>query len=287
MHHRLRPFRGGGPKRSALLLLLVAVLLVCGPIAHRVLAQSFGDQLQSPETERFLHDGKILTLGETLGGVTRSRQATVEFNGQTRFAVWKTIDQKRTGVTKLGTAGYEINFQDTWKNEVPAYELDKLLGLGMVPATVSRRYRSAEGALTAWVDLGMSEAERLKKQLVPPDSAAWSRRMANVTLFDNLIYNIDRHANNIYITKDWNIILIDHSRSFRSFTELRTESDLRRFSRSILAALEKIDRATLNDKMSRYLDGGQLDALMARREAILARARRLVQEQGEAAVLFE
>lgn len=111
--------------------------------------------------------------------------------------------------------------------------------------------------------------------------------MANVTLFDNLIYNIDRHANNIYITKDWNIILIDHSRSFRSFTELRTESDLRRFSRSILAALEKIDRATLNDKMSRYLDGGQLDALMARREAILARARRLVQEQGEAAVLFE
>jgi hypothetical protein len=277
MHRRLRPFSAAA---------LIAVLLVCGPIAHRLLAQSFGDQLQSVETERFLRDGKIMKLGDTLGGVTRSRQATLELNGQTRFAVWKTIDQKKTGVTSLGTAGYEINFQDTWKNEVPAYELDKLLGLGMVPASVSRKYRNVEGALTAWVDLGMSEAERLKKQLVPPDPAAWSQNMSKVQLFDNLIYNIDRHANNIYITTDWHIILIDHSRSFRSFTELRTESDLRRFSRSILAAMEKLDRPTLDEKMSRYLDGGQIDALLARRDAIVARARRLVQEQGEAAVLF-
>jgi hypothetical protein len=110
--------------------------------------------------------------------------------------------------------------------------------------------------------------------------------MAKVQLFDNLIYNIDRHANNIYITKDWNIILIDHSRSFRSFSELRTESDLRRFSRSMLAALEKLDRETLQQKMSKYLDGGQIDAVLARRDAIVARAHRLVQEQGEAAVLF-
>ena len=84
----------------------------------------------------------------------------------------------------------------------------------MVPATVSPlRFRNAEGALTAWVDLGMSEAERLKKQLPPPNPATWSQKMANVVLFDNLIYNIDRHSNNIYITKDWDIILIDHSRS--------------------------------------------------------------------------
>src|SRR5262245_64240655 len=109
MHRRLRPFSAAA---------LVAIVLVCGPIAHRALAQCFGNEIQSPETEQFLQQGKILKLGETLGGVTRSRQAIVEFNGQTRFAVWKTIDMKKTGVTKLGTAGYEINFQDTWKNEV-------------------------------------------------------------------------------------------------------------------------------------------------------------------------
>jgi hypothetical protein len=263
----------------------VAAVLVCGPLAHRLLAQSF-DRLQSAEIERFLTEASIVRLGETLGGVTRSRQAVLQLDGISHFAVWKTIDEKRTGVTSLGRAGSEINFRDTWKTEIPAYELDKLIGLNMVPAAVARTYRNTEGALIAWVDLGMSEADRLKKQLTPPDSGSWSQNMANVQLFDNLIYNIDRHSNNIWITKNWDIILIDHSRSFRPFNELRTESELRRFSKSLLAALGKLDRATLDKKLSKYLDGQQIAALLARRDAILARARRLVEEQGEAAVLF-
>jgi hypothetical protein len=262
----------------------IAAVLVCGPVAHRLLAQSF-DKLQSTEIERFLTESPI-RLGKTLGGVTRSRQAILELDGVTRYAVWKTIDEKRTGVTSLGRAGSEINFQDTWKTEIPAYELDKLIGLNMVPAAVARTYQNKQGALIAWVDLGMSEGERVKKQLAPPNAAAWSQNMANVQLFDNLIYNIDRHANNIWITKDWDIILIDHSRSFRAFNNLRTESELRRFSKSLLAALGKLDRATLDKKMSKYLEGAQIGALLARRDAILARARRLAEEQGEAAVLF-
>ena len=34
--------------------------------------------------------------------------------------------------------------------------------------------------------------------------------MFKVRLFDNLIYNVDRHLNNILITKDFEIRLIDH-----------------------------------------------------------------------------
>lgn len=275
MHARLRALGAAA---------LVAALIVCAPAVDRVLAQSF-QGLQSPETERFLSDAPIVRLGKTLGGVTRSQQAILELNGVQRFAVWKTIDEKKNGVTSLGR-GTEIGFQDTWKTEIPAYELDKLLGLKMVPPAVARTYRNREGSLTAWVDLGMPEAERLKKQLAPPDSEDWSRKMANVRLFDNLIYNVDRHANNIYITNTWDIILIDHSRSFRPHEELLTEEELRRFSRSLLAALEKLDRATLVERMSKFIDRYQIEAVLARRDKIVARARRLVQEWGEAAVLF-
>jgi len=275
MHHRVRLLGATAA---------VALLVVCAPPVHRLLAQSF-ESLQSPESERFLAEAPM-RLGKTLSGVTRSRQAILELNGVSHFAVWKTIDDVRKGVTNLGRGGYEINFSDTWKNEVPAYELDKLLGLKMVPVAVSRTYRNTPGALIAWVDLGMSEADRLAKQLIPPNPSDWSQKMANVQLFDNLIYNIDRHANNIYITTDWNVILIDHSRSFRSFSDLRTENELRRFSKSLLTALEKLDRNAFQKRMSKYLDGPQVESLFARRDAILARARRLVQEQGEAAVLF-
>ena len=54
----------------------VAAVLVCGPVAQRLLAQSF-DGLQSAEIERFLTEAPIVRLGETLGGVTRSRQAVL------------------------------------------------------------------------------------------------------------------------------------------------------------------------------------------------------------------
>ncbi len=86
-----------------------------------------------------------IRLGKTLGGVTRSRQAILELDGVSHFAVWKTIDDKRTGVTSLGRGASEINFRDTWKTEIPAYELDKLLGLNMVPAAVARTFRQHGG----------------------------------------------------------------------------------------------------------------------------------------------
>jgi hypothetical protein len=105
-------------------------------------------------------------------------------------------------------------------------------------------------------------------------------------MFDNLIYNVDRHLNNIQITGDWKVVLIDHSRAFRRFAQLRAETDLRRFSRSLLAAMEKLDEPTLAARLSRYLDRYQIEGILERRDLIVARAKRLAAEQGEAAVLF-
>jgi tRNA A-37 threonylcarbamoyl transferase component Bud32 len=249
-----------------------------------LLAQSF-ETLQSLEMERFLHEAKIVRLGKTLGGVTMSRQAILELDGVTRFAVFKTIDEKKSGLTEL-SKGSEINFQDSWRTEIPAYELDKLLGLGMVPTTVARAFDGKEGSLQAWVDLPMCEAERLKKKIRAPEAETWNQQIHKVRMFDNLIYNTDRHANNICISKDWQVILIDHSRAFRSFSTLRAGNDLVRFSRSMLAAMEKLDHATLTAKTSKYLDSYQIEGILKRRDLIVERARRLAKERGEAAVLF-
>jgi hypothetical protein len=248
------------------------------------LPQSF-ETVQGEEVERFLTEAKFVRLGKTLGGVTQARQAILELDGVTRFGVFKTIDESRSGYTQLSKGG-EINFQDSWRTEIPAYELDKLLQLRMVPVTVERTYNGKGGSLQAWVDLGMSEAERLKKKISSPDVEAWNRQIHKVRMFDNLIYNTDRHLNNIWISKDWNVILIDHSRSFRPFGQLRAENDLTRFSRSLLEAMEKLDKPTLTKHMSKYLTAFQIDSVLQRRDLIVQRARRLASEKGEAAVLF-
>jgi len=278
---------GGGVMRRRIALASVAARwLVLGSVTSVGLGvpQAF-ESVQGQDVERFLTEAKIVRLGKTLGGVTRSKQAILELDGVTRFGVFKTIDDKRSGATQLDR-GVEIEFQDSWRTEIPAYELDKLLGLGMVPVTVERTYGGAQGSLQAWVDLGTSEADRVKKKIPVPDVEAWNRQIYKVRMFDNLIYNNDRHLNNIWISKAWTVILIDHSRAFRPFGQLRTERDLTRFSRSLLDAIEKLDKATLTARLGKHLSAIQIDGLLQRGDLIVQRARRLAAEKGEAAVLF-
>jgi hypothetical protein len=249
------------------------------------LPQAF-EATQGQEVERFLTEARFVRLGKTLPGVTLSRQAILELDGVTHFGVFKTIDESRPGYTQLAGGAAEIDFQDSWRTEIPAYELDKLLGLGMVPVTVQRTYEGKQGSLQAWLNLGMSEAERLKKKISPPDTEAWNQQIHKVRIFDNLIYNTDRHLNNISISKDWKVILIDHSRTFRRFGQLRAEKDLTRFSQSLLDAMGKLEKATLTERLGKHLNRYQIDGILQRRDLIVQRARRLAMEKGEAAVLF-
>jgi hypothetical protein len=203
-------------------------------------AQETAEEFQGETVEQFLLKGRLTSMRNIPQGVTAPRRATLALDGLTHDAAFKTIDESKPGYTALQRGG-EINFQDSWHTEIPAYEIDKIIGLGMVPATVERELNGQRGSLQYWVASMMPEAERVKKKVSPPDSEAWNRQMFKVRLFDNLIYNTDRHLNNILVTKDFQIRLIDHSRSFRPFDELREPKDLTRFSRSLLEGIQKLD----------------------------------------------
>ena len=42
--------------------------------------------------------------------------------------------------------GTEFNFRDSWRYNVAAYRLDRLLELGMIPPSVERNYQRARRA---------------------------------------------------------------------------------------------------------------------------------------------
>jgi len=71
----------------------------------------------------------------------------------------------------------EFDFRDSWRHEVAAYELDKLLGLGLVPPTVERRIARQAGSLQMWVEGATTEDDRKQEGRAAPDAEAWNARI--------------------------------------------------------------------------------------------------------------
>ncbi|PYS53127.1 MAG: hypothetical protein DMG13_13840 [Acidobacteria bacterium] len=266
------------------------LILVAG-LSFLAAAQSSLPSYQGPEVEKFLSEAKITKMQDIPVGVTRPRKATLELDGITHFAAFKTIDEKKSGVTQLDR-GVEIEFQDSWRTEVAAYELDKLIGLGMVPATIQRTYDGKQGSMQFWLDyesagIKMDEKTRITKKLSPPNPINWNQQVAKVRLWDNLIYNTDRNLGNLLITEDWKIRLIDHSRTFRPFNQLKDPKALTTFSRTLLAKLEELTEPMLREHLGKHLTPYQIQGLLKRRDVILELSKKLVKEKGAGAVLYQ
>jgi hypothetical protein len=257
-----------------------AVLALLVAIAAPAAQQALPDY-QGPEAEAFLKNARITRTRGLSEGVTAPQQATLVRGDVTRFALLKTIDVERPGVATLSNGVVEVDFQDSWRTEVAAYEVDKIIGLGMVPATIEREHRGVRGSLQWWVESEWSESARRRDKIQPPDATAWNRQNLDMMLFDNLIYNNDRHLNNILVTKNFELRLIDHSRAFRTLAGLKDASMLTGFSRKLLAGLEKLDRETLRARTGRHLSANQISTMLTRRDQILALAKKLVAEKGE------
>jgi hypothetical protein len=265
--------------------LTLALIAWSIPAARGQEALETAAQFQGAAAERFLARARVRAMRDIGTGVTLPQRATLELDGTERWAVFKTIDIKKPGITQFGR-GSEMNFQDSWKCEIPAYVVDLMIGLKMVPATVERTINGQQGSLQWWIQSVMSEADRLDKRVAPPDPEAFERRMLKMHLFDELIANVDRHLNNVRITADFDLRLIDHSRSFRATRELKDPARLTRFSRSLLDAIATLDYRELRDRTVRWLEDGQIRAVLIRRDAILALAKQAVAEKGEAAVIY-
>src|SRR5262245_22489001 len=170
--------------------------------------------IQGREVEDFLKKGRFVAREPLGSGVSKSFKVTIEREGEKQFAVLKTIDQKRPGAHLNASGQMEIDFQDSWRTEVAAYEFDKLIGLGMVPATIARKspYDERPASLQLWVEASLTEAKRRQKAVIPPDAEYWAEQFSAMYVFDALIYNMDRHPDNLLISDTFDVRLIDHSR---------------------------------------------------------------------------
>jgi hypothetical protein len=226
--------------------------------------------LTDAEIEQFLLKAEVVKTKGTPKGVTGSLRATLSDGTITHDAHIQSIDEsKREFQTAKGT---EFNFRDSWTFNVAAYKLDRLLGLNMIPVSVSRRHRSKPSAFTWWLDdVMMDEGERLKKKVSPPELNRWYQQTQLVHLFDQLIYNVDRNMGNLVITNGWRLWAIDHTRAFRTHDTLKSPGIVTRCDRQVFERLKQLDKDTLKREMGSLLDEWQIRSLLARRDAIVAK----------------
>jgi hypothetical protein len=115
----------------------------------------------------------------------------------------------------------------------------------------------------------MDEGDRLKKKMEAPDRRQWSTQTVMMRLFDELISNTDRNMGNIVYAKDWRLWLIDHTRAFRKNTALKRPAHVTRCDRAVLERLKTLDRDTLRREVGKFIDDGQIKAVLARRDQIV------------------
>jgi hypothetical protein len=263
-----------------------AIALACAFPAGGQEPRAAGLAIEGAGAEEFLRTARVLSKESIGTGITRPDRLTLTDGHQTLRAVWKTINVHTLGQQRM-EFGWEFDFRDTWKSEVAAYELDKLLGLGLVPPTVERSLYGRTGSLQLWVEKAMTEDDRLTRKLEPPDLQKWNRQLYNVRLFHQLTYNTDfRNIRNVLFDPDFRVYLVDSSRAFRIQRTLLAPDDLARVSRSALGKLRALDRPTLRERLGPWLGKMQMEGLLARRDVILALIDERIKEKGEGAVLL-
>jgi hypothetical protein len=271
---------------------LVFVAVVCFGAGSSLLGQlTEAEQGEYEKWEDFLRTAKVVKsekLPPSLG-VTTPYILTLEKDGVQRKALWKNALGDRVG-----------GYKETWKGEIAAYRLSRYLGIHMVPATVEREFQGDRGSCQIWVDAPLNMETIVKKNLTPAGikNMYFHRAIHIQRAFDNLISNEDRHQRNYLITEDWRMILIDHSRSFRTTKKFTTKliydennKENKTFimasmPRAFYDVLKALTAETVRTVVGEYLTDEEIAATLARRDLMIAWLDKHIAKEGEAKVLY-
>jgi hypothetical protein len=272
---------------------IVARVLVLFLASSVLIAQFRPEEIARRDAdEEFLKTAEIVRFEEIGQGVTRPFKLFLKNGDRESAAVWK------------NPSGVQYGFLEGWQYEIAAYRLDELIGLNMIPPSVERTFRGRKGALILWAENENSLEDLFEKRIRIPDAAQdHTEKMKWLTrAWDCLIANEDRTQQNILYTEDWRVILIDHSRAFRStkkFTErlmfgkrgLKMSSQgapflFRRLPRQFVEKISGLTFESVKAAVGGSLTNREVRAILTRRDLLLEEIDEMVREQGEGAVLY-
>jgi hypothetical protein len=224
--------------------------------------------LDDDALERWLETAEIVGVEELDAGITQPQRVTLRKDGIELRAVFKRLST----AFEDGSRARSSFESDRFEYEVAAYRLDRLLGLDMVPVAVPRTIGKRRGILQFWIDDSINLRHMLEQKLQPSGWCDIAAQYNLMNVFDVLIHNTDRTQENALFTKDWMLVLIDHSRAFA--TDLRQPVLLYRGGTKVPASLAErlrsLDRDSLQAELGPFLHRRQIDAILKRRDGLLS-----------------
>lgn len=247
-----------------------------------------GVPLTGDEAVAFLTDAEIVGDPERFdeAAITGPVRITLTDGSRTLRAVFKHED-RRYPEFRFSDGREVEDVRDSFRHEIAAYELARVLGLDFVPPCVEREIDSKRGSLCFWVEGSMTEAERRERGLQPSDPTMYKEQLLEIELFQQLIADLDySDLRNLIVDDNLRIYKVDSSMAFDTDPDLLTGLYASRLSRRLIEGLEGLDRKAMNETLGPWLHKDQLGDLWARRKRILKRAQQLVSDYGEERTLY-
>jgi len=261
-----------------------------GTFDSRVLLAPDGKTLPLATQEEilgFLTSAEERSVTVLSRGITGAKRLTLERGETAARVIFHDIDRNEQRLKRLPNGRTVRYLRDSYKSQIAAYRLGRLLGMQNVPPTVLRVSGGATGSAQLWIEKAMTEDIRLSEGLEPPDHNLWNQSLADMRIFDNLINNIDRNQGNMLVDSFGNLWLIDHSRSFGQDRVLPLPEATNRCSNHMLQAIESLNEEVISKDLAPYLTRAEIKALLRRREQLLDRIQDSIATLGKDVVLFD
>lgn len=229
---------------------------------------------RAAEIEAYLRTAPVVRTERTDRGVTQPVRAFFEPGGPVSSMTWKALPP-----------GRPHGYFESYKSEIASYEIDKLLHLNMVPPKVEREFDGTVGVAVMWVDGARSFASLGGVPRAPSAKhAQFVRELVRAKMFHNLVGDIDPNLGNWLVDGDWHVILIDQSRALTDTQKLVHR--MQHVDRLLWDRMRALSEDGLTRDLSRWLDRGQIRALLARRDRMQKEIDRLVRDEGEGRIFI-
>jgi len=169
---------------------------------------------------------------------------------------------------------FSATTRDDARRELAAHRVDRLLRLGLVPATVEREIQGQRGVLQARPDRTVTLADVQRDQLRVGGWCALEPQYELMYGFDALIGNEARTADRILYDAAWMLLLTGHGQSFGTARTLPAHLQARPPSPGpeLRRRLASLDEVTLAAALGDLVTPRERKAMLDRRNTLLAPA---------------